>query len=136
VVFSSKLTDKTKLTKTLEKALSTAFGYAAPVVLLSAEELGRVVTEAPSGFGKQPEKYRYDVLFVKAPLTTSEALEQITTKQGVDTANAGEHALNFRRLISKATQSQLAKLVQRPAYKSITIRNWNTTRELLAMVTN
>jgi uncharacterized protein (DUF1697 family) len=134
VIFSSRLVDKAKVAKKLEKALSEVFDYAAPVVVLSAEELGRVIAEAPTGFGKQPDTYRYDVLFVKAPLSTGEAFEQVTTKPGVDTASAGEHALYFRRLISKATQSQLGKLVQRPVYKSLTIRNWNTTTKLAELV--
>ena len=134
VVFSSNPASKTKLTKLIEKALSDAFGYASSVVLVSAKDLQLVVAQAPAGFGKQPDRYRYDVLFVKEPLTTEEALQQVTTKPGVDDANAGEHALYFRRLISKAAQSHLSKLIQRPVYKSITIRNWNTTTKLLAMV--
>jgi uncharacterized protein (DUF1697 family) len=55
-------------------------------------------------------------------------------KRGVDTAASGDHALYFRRLISKATASRLPRLVQMPVYKNITIRNWNTTTKLLSMV--
>ena len=54
----------------------------------------------------------------------------------MDAVYPGEHALYFSRLISKATQSLLPKLIQRPAYQHITIRNWNTTTKLLAMVTS
>ena len=135
VVFSSKLASKANLTSRIEKKLSHAFGYASLVVLVSAAELELVVSHAPRGFGKQPDRYRYDVLFVREPLTTEEALQQVTTKPGVDMVHAGEHALYFQRLISKVMQSHLPKLVQRPVYKSITIRNWNTTTRLLAMVT-
>jgi uncharacterized protein (DUF1697 family) len=95
----------------------------------------RVVAQAPKGFGKDPAQYRYDVLFVKEPLTTSDALRDVPTAPGVDTVSAGDHALYFRRLVSKATQSKLNKLVQRPVYKNLTIRNWNTTIKLLQMVT-
>ncbi|MGH7318246.1 MAG: DUF1697 domain-containing protein [Candidatus Rokuibacteriota bacterium] len=134
VLFSSKPASKAKLTETIERALSDAFGYASRVVLVSAGELELVVAQAPTGFGKHPDRYRYDVLFVKEPLTTGEAFQQFTTKPGVDMAHAGEHALYFRRLISKAALSHLTKLIQRPVYKSLTIRNWNTTTRLLAMV--
>jgi len=103
VVFSSKPATKATLTRTIEKTLGKAFGYASLVVLVPSEELERVVAQVPSGFGKQPDRYRYDVLFVKEPLTTREALQQITTNPGVDAADAGEHALYFRRLISRAT---------------------------------
>jgi len=134
VVFSSKHGDKAKLVETIEAALSAAFAYTARVVVISAKEVALVVTEAPPGFGKQPDRYRYDVLFVKEPLTTGEALAQIHPKPGVDEAHAGAHAVYFRRLISKAAQSRLSRVVQLPIYKNITIRNWNTTTKLLAMM--
>ncbi len=134
VVFSSKLADKSKITTAIEKGLSDAFCYASRVVVVSAKELALVVEQAPAGFGKRPDRYRYDVLFVKEPLTPPEALAQVTAKPGVDTAHAGERALYFRRLISKASQSHLRKLIQKPVYKSLTVRNWNTTTKLLQMV--
>jgi uncharacterized protein (DUF1697 family) len=134
VAFSSKPVSKAELSRTIEKALSHAFGYQSRVVLLSARDLELVVAQAPASFGKQPDRYRYEVLFVREPLTTEEALQQVTTKPGVDAVHAGEHALYFRRLISKAAQSHLSRLVRRPMYESLTIRNWNTTTRLLAMV--
>lgn len=134
VVFASKQTSKAKLTALIEKALSDAFRYESRVVLISGDEMERVVSQAPKGFGVDVDLYRYDVLFVREPLTTAEALSQITTAPGVDTVHAGDHALYFRRLISKASQSRLNKLGQRPAYKQITIRNWNTTMKLLALI--
>ena len=134
VVFSSKQTNKAKLTAMIEKALSDAFSYESRVVVISAGELERVVAQAPKGFGRDPEQYRYDVLFVREPFTASEALSQVPIAPGVDTVHAGDHALYFRRLVSKAAQSRLNKLVQRVAYKHITIRNWNTTTKLLELV--
>jgi len=134
VVFSSRLASKAKLTQTIENALSEAFGYASPVVVVSAREIELVVAQAPSGFGKAPDRYRYDVVFVKEPLTAGEVLEQVPLKPGVDAAHAGEHALYLSKLIGKAAQSRLSQLAQRPVYKSITIRNWNTTTRLLELV--
>src|SRR5690606_8874340 len=87
--------------------------------------------QAPKGFGREPAKYRYDVLFLKSPAKATEAIRAIKTKEGVDQAHAGKHAIYFSRLIAKATQSQLSKIVQTPLYKSVTIRNWNTTTKLL-----
>jgi uncharacterized protein (DUF1697 family) len=134
VVFSSKQTNKAKLTKLIEKALSEAFGYESRVVVVSGSELERVVAQAPKGFGSDMTQYRYDVLFVKEPVVAGQALADVPATPGVDTIRAGDHAIYFRRLVSKATQSKLSRLVQRPVYKSITIRNWNTTTKLLAMV--
>ncbi len=134
VVFSSTQTNKAKLTTLIEKALSEAFKYESRVVVISGSELEKVVAQAPKGFGKDPAQYRYDVMFVREPLTPSEALKEVPTTPGVDTAHAGDHAIYFRRLVSKVTQSKLNKLVQRPVYKNLTVRNWNTTMKLLEMV--
>jgi uncharacterized protein (DUF1697 family) len=136
VLFAARSTSKARLEQSIEKELCGRFGYASTVVLVSARELELVVSQAPAKFGKQPRLYRYDVVFVKQPLTTAEVLPQIPTKPGVDAVHAGEHAIYFRRLISKAAQSHLTKLIQRPVYKSVTIRNWNTTTKLLEMASD
>ena len=61
-------------------------------------------------------------------------MKSVLTKQGVDQAHAGTGVLYFSRLISKASQSQLSRLVSLPIYKSMTIRNWNTTTKLLQLL--
>ena len=134
VIFTPKPSERSKLVKSIEAGLERAFGYASRVVVVSGDELARVVAEAPPGFGKEPKKYRYDVLFVKAPLVAREALELVPVKEGVDVAVAGKHALYFRRLIAKAAQSRLSRIAALPIYRDITIRNWNTTTKLLEKV--
>jgi uncharacterized protein (DUF1697 family) len=124
---------KASLVTAIETALGETFAYDSKVVVISAKELASVVEEAPRGFGKQPEKYRYDVLFVKPPLTARAALAEMETAPGVDDVSAGKHALYFRRLTAQATKSRLTRIVGKPVYKSLTVRNWNTTIKLLAM---
>ncbi|HTQ04305.1 MAG TPA: DUF1697 domain-containing protein [Polyangiaceae bacterium] len=133
VLFSSPTANRRSLVKAIETALSVEFAYESRIVLLSAREIERVIADAPPGFGKDPKKYRYDVLFVKEPLTPEQALAEVPTKPGVDEAHAGRHALYFRRLVSRASESRLSRLVQLPVYRSVTIRNWNTTQKLLAL---
>ncbi len=127
--------DTAALEQKIEQGLAKRFSYSATVVVLTAKALRRVVTEAPPGFGQDTAAERYDVLFVKSPLTTAEALEKIPRKEGVDHASAGTHALYFSRLISKATQSKLSRITAMPLYQLLTIRNWNTTTKLLALMT-
>ena len=136
VVFCAKQMTKAKLTQMIEEALSEAFNYQSRVVIVSAAELQKIVAQAPKGFGQDPDVYRYDVLFVREPVKTSEALEQIPRNPDVDTVHAGDHALYFRRLVAEAAQSLLHKSIQRPVYKHITVRNWRTTMKLLEMVTS
>lgn len=122
------------LTARIEAALAVAFDYQANVVVRSAREMRAIVARAPSGFGTEPSKYRYDVIFLKAPLAAGAALKEVPTRPGVDQASPGPGVLYFSRLISKATQSRLGKIVALPLYQKVTIRNWNTTTALLRML--
>jgi uncharacterized protein (DUF1697 family) len=136
VVFTSDIKDKNKLTKKIEHALTERFNYKALVVVITHRELKKVIDEAPHGFGKDADAFRYDVLFVKEPSRPDDTMKVISTREGVDRAYAGKSVLYFSRLISKASQSRLTKIVALPVYKNITIRNWNTTTKLLALMEN
>ena len=134
VLFGSAEKSLEKLTSDIEKALSEQFNYTSRVVVVSHEQLKDAVDRAPKGFGSSPANYRYDVLFLKAPLTAAEAMKSITTRDGVDEASAGKGVIYFSRLIARATQSYLSRVVSFPVYQSMTIRNWNTTTKLLALM--
>jgi uncharacterized protein (DUF1697 family) len=121
------------LEQRLEQMLGGAFDYRATVMLRTAAQLARVVDEVPRGFGTQPDRYRYDVWFLKAPLTPAAAMKAVPMKEGVDQVWPGPGVLYTSRLASKATQSRLGRIVGTPAYASITIRNWNTTTTLLRL---
>ena len=134
VVFQSDEKDKAVLTTKIEKGLSKRFNFEAKVVVISQKELAAIVKSAPEGFGKEDKKFRYDVIFLKESLTTKEAMKSVSTREGVDAAHAGKQALYFSRLISRAAQSYLTKIIGMPVYQNMTIRNWNTTTKLLALM--
>lgn len=134
VIFDAGRAGSAALTRRVERALSSTFGYAAKVVLRSQEQLHEVVAKAPNGFGKQPAKYRSDVLFLKEPLTAAAAMKSMLTREGVDQVHAGKGVLYFSRLTSQASRSLLGKIVGTPVYQSVTIRNWNTTTKLLTLM--
>ncbi len=58
-------------------------------------------------------------------------MKSVSRKPGVDRVFAGDGVLYFSRLISRATQSHLSRVVGTPAYQNMTIRNWNTTAKLV-----
>lgn len=130
VLFDSNETDQLKLTQQIEKTLSERFNYSSKVVLLSQQALIQLVNTAPNGFGANPDEYRYDVIFLKPPLTSQEALSKIKTKEGVDFVTAGNGVLYFSRLSAMSGQSQMTKMIGTAIYKEMTIRNWNTTTKL------
>lgn len=134
VIFSTEEPDKAALSRKVEQALSAAFHYDSMVVLRSGEELNGTVTHKPEGFGGDPATYRYDVIFLKEPLSSSTVLDSISTKEGVDQVFAGDGVIYFTRLIARASQSRLTRIIGTPLYQSMTIRNWNTTARLLEIM--
>jgi uncharacterized protein (DUF1697 family) len=134
VLFSAGRVDQLSLTRRIEAVLSKSFAYRSRVVVRSFEQMKAVVGDAPRGFGSRPTAYRYDVIFLKEPLTSHGALQSVTVNPNVDRVFAGKGVLYFSRLISKATQSHLNRLVTKPAYQQMTIRNWNTTTKLLGLM--
>jgi uncharacterized protein (DUF1697 family) len=125
--------NRTELTARIERALAETFSYQASVVLRSKKQMQAIVAGAPKGFGSAPDRYRYDVLFLKKPLTGATAMKTVPTGSGVDQVHPGTGVLYFSRLIAEASRSQLSKIVSLPIYQRMTIRNWRTTTKLLEM---
>ncbi len=134
VIFRSGANDKAGLTKEIEERLSERFNYQSRVAIFSHQQIKEIVGQAPPGFGTEAEKYRYDVIFLIEPLTAGELMNKVNPRVEVDRVYAGESAVYFSRLISKASQSRLSKIMAIPEYKNITIRNWNTTTRLLELM--
>lgn len=134
VLFASPETDVEKISARFSAAMARTFGYKVPVMFRSHAQMKAIVHHAPKGFGTKPDEYRYDVLFVRGPLTSTEAMKGIFLREGVDTAYKGDDVLYFWRTMANITKSQLNRIVGTSMYKNITIRNWNTTTKLLAIM--
>jgi uncharacterized protein (DUF1697 family) len=134
VLFDAPDAPAVQLTKGIEKMLAGAFDYVPTVVIRSRKQMGAVVARAPKEFRSQSAKYRCDVFFLKEPLTAKAAMKHVPTNPAVDTVHAGPGVIYFSRLSAKATASRVNKLVASPIYRSVTIRNWSTTKKLLELM--
>ena len=134
VMFRSEERDAAQLVSKIERALSARFAYTSRVVVLTHKQLTHIVEHAPDEFGTEPDTYRYHVIFLKKPLTATATMKSVSLKPGVDTAHKGQGVLYFSLLISKATQSHISRISTLPIYQHMTIRNWNTTTKLLALM--
>lgn len=135
VVFGARRASRAVITAEIEAMLRANFDhYDASVVVRNAREMRATVADAPAGFGEDPSRFRDDVLFLKAPLDARAAIREVPVKEGVDSVVAGRGVLYFSRLTERATQSRLSRIVSMPIYRSMTIRNWNTTRKLAELV--
>ncbi|WP_062526370.1 hypothetical protein [Demequina rhizosphaerae] len=63
-----------------------------------------------------------------------EALAAFSMREGVDAGWAGEGVVYFRRLSAQRTKSRMSRVMSKPVYRDMTIRNWATTTRLVAML--
>jgi uncharacterized protein (DUF1697 family) len=100
------------------------------VLVLTPAQLQSIIDRKPSGFGEQPGNYHSDVIFLIG-IESAQAITAFAPREGVDNVWAGDGVIYSQRLSSQRTKSRLSKIMQTPFYKSMTIRNWNTTTKLL-----
>ncbi len=103
------------------------------VLVLSQAKLRSVIEQKPEGFGEQPEKYHSDVIFLMG-IDAPQALSVFHPREGVDRVWPGKGVIYSERLSALRTRSRLSRIAGTPEYRSMTIRNWNTTTKLLAML--
>ena len=125
-----------KVAAHIDAALPSAFALDSDLVrvlVLESDAYREVVAAAPKGFGDEPDRYRYDVIFYMG-VTASEVEPYIVVNPDVDEALVGERAVYHRRITAQATRSRLNRIIGSPVYSALTIRNWNTTVKLAAML--
>jgi len=133
VLFES-ATPSASLESDIERVLADKYGLPLVVLVRSHRQYREVVDRAPSGFGTAPDIYHSDVIFLKAPLSSREAMRAVDPRDGVDQVWPGEGVLYFSRLSKRLSQSRMGRIAGSPVYQSMTIRNWRTTTKLLSLL--
>ena len=115
----------------IEEALSDNLKDDIKITLLTAADIKSIIHNKPEDFGTEPDKYKYDIIFMIEPVTPKEAMNTIRSKENIDYMYDGEKVLYIRRLKEGLHFPNLIKL---PIYKNLTIRNWNTTVKLYSIL--
>ncbi|MCL4804473.1 MAG: DUF1697 domain-containing protein [Anaerolineae bacterium] len=113
----------------VEAALPAAFtldSELVKVLVLSHNQFQRVIADKPDGFGDQPDKYHSDAIFLM-DVAVADAMAAFNPREGVDMIWPGNGVIYSQRLSAERTKSRLNTIMASPLYKSMTIRNWNTT---------
>lgn len=133
VIFNSPEKDQAKLAKRIEKKLAEKYKTDLRLVIVSYKNLNKIIEAAPAGFITDSKTHRYDVWFLREPLTVKELLEQVKPREGVDTISGGKGVVYTSRLNSMLGKSWFTKISKLPSYENITIRSWNTVVKLTAL---
>ena len=117
----------------LEDALPRTFKLDSEQIavhVLTQAQLRAVVRKRPKGFGDHPKTYHSDAVFLMG-IDAPTAMKVFDPRPGVDEVWPGTGVIYSQRLSAQRTKSRLGKIVGTPAYKSMTIRSWQTTMALL-----
>jgi len=133
VVFECNERHAPKLTRQIETALSRAFGYDSRIVLRSQAQLKRVLADVPKEW-KRRKDLRCNIVFLREPVTASEALREIKLAPGIDSAKTGRGVLYLSTLLSGVKKSRFTRVIGTPIYRQMTIRNYNSCRKIFALM--
>lgn len=133
VIFDSAETNKAKLVQLCEQAIEAQFGFHIICAVIRADELQAALEHAPSWWGKD-STVKHNAIFVIAPKTTKEIMESIgETKPEYESVATYEPIIFWSAPAQTFSRTRYSKIVGTKAYKSITIRNFNTTKKLLEL---
>lgn len=125
-----------KLAEEIETVLPKKFKLDSELIkilILSREQLQKVIDQAPKEFGKKPDIYYSDAIFLMG-LSSDDAFKIFNPREGVDKVWQGDLVIYSQRLGELRVKSRLSKIVASPLYKQMTIRSWGTTTKLLELM--
>jgi uncharacterized protein (DUF1697 family) len=125
-----------ELTEELQEALPKKFKLDSElirVLVLSRDQMQKVMDQAPNGFGTEPGNYHSDAIFLMG-IPSDEAIKIFNPREGVDAVWQGDLAIYSRRLSAQRARSRLSNIASSPLYKQMTIRSWATTAKLFELM--
>jgi len=130
VIFDSEtITDPVKLVLLCEEKIEQQFGFHVICAVISATDLITAVEHAPKWWNKGDAKH--NALFVIAPKTAEEIIAEVgEAKEEYEKVAAYEPIIFWTAPLETFSRTRYSKIVGTKAYKSITIRNANTTLKL------
>lgn len=133
VIFESDDYSKASLVKQCEQAIERQFGFHIICAVITADELRNALTHAPDWWGKDPMA-KHNALFIITPATADDVMRAVgEAKPEYEQIAAVEPIIFWTAPLKTFSRTRYSSIVGTKAYKSVTIRNYNTTQKLLAL---
>lgn len=135
VIFSSDVDDLVRLKETMEGIIEAAFHLNIPVAVLSAEDLRAALLGAPDWWGTSGDT-KHNAIFVLHPATPEDIMREVgaINPEYEQIGHCGQ-VIFWSAPLKTFSKVRWIKIVSTSAYQSVTIRNANTTKKLLELVT-
>lgn len=130
VIFEVPVIDRKELVDQCEQAVGNHFSFKVTCTVVSADELNDALDHAPEWWGKDVAS-SHNALFIIAPETPATIINEIGEINPEYERIASHGSIIFWSATVKTFgRTRLSKIVGTLAYRSITIRNINTTKKL------
>ena len=133
VIFTAPATDVTGLIPRIERAIAKDIGLPIKVLLRDRDSLKRLVTAIPPKWVNDTTA-KCDVFFLWDEVDSPKILDQFPSNPDVEDIKYVPGAVVWHVDRSRYGKSKLPKIVGTSLYKQMTIRNVNTVRKILALV--
>jgi uncharacterized protein (DUF1697 family) len=133
VIFVDMQHTKLEITALLEKAISEDFQLEIKVLVRNINDFDHVIKVIPKSW-KNDKDMKCDVLFLWDEIDGESLLRELEIKPNIDTVIYAPGAILWAVDKRNVTKSGLLKLVGTSLYKSMTVRNVNTTRKLFEIM--
>lgn len=133
IIFTSDIQSKAEIAHILETAILEIFGLQIKVLILSLEDMERVMLSLPESWTND-DKMKSDVLFLWDHINDESVLDKLVIKPEIETVKYVPGAILWSVDKENVTRSGIAKLVGSAIYRQMTVRNVNTTRKVYELM--
>lgn len=129
IIFTTAGNSKKDIAQILEKAILETFGLQIKVLVLSLEDMRKVISSIPEAWINN-DKMRCDVLFLWEDINDESVLDQLAIKPEIETVKYAPGAILWAIEKINVNKISMTKLIGIKLYQQMTIRNLNTTRKI------
>jgi uncharacterized protein (DUF1697 family) len=134
VIFGDDRTQTTRLISRLEESIAAEFGFPVRFLVRDLETMKATAEAIPSSW-KDDSTMRCYVMFLWNDVDDPAIVERLTIKDAIDDVVYVPGAIVWRVDRADLTRSGMMKLTSDALYQSMTIRNSNTVRRLVELMT-
>lgn len=134
VFVSTPQRSRNKVAEAVSKCIAEDFNMDVSCAAFTKSDWQKVVSSAPDWWGRESD-WKHDLLIVVPPSKLSEVVAEIgepRVEVEATQAGAGVDVIYASIEIKGWGRSSMSKIIGKPVYKKVTVRNYNTSTKLLA----
>jgi uncharacterized protein (DUF1697 family) len=133
IVFDAPRAPATALAARIQAAVKPRLARPNDAVVLSARQLGRVLTDAPADWGNDEATFARHLVFVVPPATARQVLAGRAFDADIESVSGAGRVIYWSIRKDARARSGMTRLARTPAYQHITVRTHALVRELYAL---